>query len=78
MFEISEDFPHIFPLSDFKAGGLHQAFSFLPKIVVDARTVEFARAFRLTANSVEPISFKVPRVKVPSINHLSGFRNIEK
>lgn len=63
-YEVAEDYPHLFPLSDYKADGLHQALSFLPKTEVDVRKVEFARAFRLTSSSIEPISFTVPRTKV--------------
>lgn len=63
-YEASEDYPHLYALSDFKADRLHQSLAFLPKCEVDVKTVEFARAFRLTANSIEPVSFKVPRVKM--------------
>jgi len=63
-YEVAEEYPHLFPLSDYKADGLHQALSFLPKTEVDVRKVEFSRAFRLTSNSIEPISFTVPRTKV--------------
>jgi len=40
-----------------------QGLAFLPKNVVDVKNVEFARAYRLTNNTIEPISFTVPRVK---------------
>ena len=61
---MDESYPHIFPLSDYKGDGLHQALSFLPKSQVDVRVVEFARALRLTSINIEPVSFRVPRVKV--------------
>lgn len=63
-YEVAQDHPHLFSLSDFKADSLHQALSFLPKTEIDVRKVEFARALRLTANSIEPVSFKVPRTKM--------------
>ena len=37
--------------------------TFLPKNVCSVRDVEFAKAYRLTDTSIEPISFTVPRVK---------------
>ena len=40
-----------------------QGLAFLPKNVVDVKNVEFARAYRLTNNTIEPISFTVPRIK---------------
>lgn len=43
---------------------MHQGLSFLSKNQCDVRSVEFARCYRLTNNSIEPISFTVPRLKV--------------
>ena len=63
-FEVSTDAPHLDALSDFKADGVHQALSFLPKLSVDVRRVELARAMRLTSNSIKPVTFRVPRLKV--------------
>ena len=40
-----------------------QGFSFLHKNVCNVRDVEFARAYRITNNTIEPVSFSVPRVK---------------
>ena len=42
---------------------LLQGLAFLPKNVCSVRDVEFAKAYRLTDTSIEPISFTVPRVK---------------
>lgn len=42
---------------------MHQGLSFLPKNQCDVRIVEFAKVYRLTNNSIEPISFTVPRIK---------------
>ena len=62
-FEVASDAPHLFPLSPYKAAGLHQAISFLHKNVCNVRDVEFARAYRITNTTIEPVSFSVPRVK---------------
>lgn len=62
-FEITEEAPYICPLSHHRCGSLHQGLSFLPKNVCDVSNVEFAKAFRLTNNSIEPLSFTVPRIK---------------
>ena len=62
-FEVSEDAPFLYPLSPYRPTGLHQGLAFLPKNVIDVKNVEFARAYRLTTNTIEPISFTVPRVK---------------
>uniref|UniRef100_A0A0K2SZ79 Coronin n=1 Tax=Lepeophtheirus salmonis TaxID=72036 RepID=A0A0K2SZ79_LEPSM len=62
-FEVAHDAPHLFGLSPYRPSGLHQGFAFLPKITCNVKEVEFAKAFRLTNNTIEPISFSVPRVK---------------
>jgi len=63
-FEVSTDALQLSALSDFKADCVHQALSFLPKSSVNVRHVELARAMRLTSNSIEPVIFRVPRLKV--------------
>ena len=67
-YEVSEEFPHLFPLTPIKPDGLHQAICLLPVTMCDVRAVEIARLLRLTQASIEPISVTVPRVKVG--NHL--------
>nr|CAD7568796.1 unnamed protein product [Timema californicum] len=62
-FEITEEAPYICPLSHHRCVTLHQGLSFLPKNVCDVGSVEFARALRLTNNTIEPLSFTVPRIK---------------
>jgi len=63
-FEIAEDAPHMFQLSAYKAPNPSQGYGFLPhKNALDIKGVEFARAYRLTTKTIEPISFTVPRVK---------------
>lgn len=63
-YEMSSTPSHINALSHCRFDSLHQAISFLPKIVCNISEVEFARAWRLTPTHVEPVSFTVPRVKV--------------
>jgi coronin-7 len=63
-FEVSEEAPFLCPLSHHRAASLHQGLSFLPKNCCDVASVEFAKALRLTNNSIEPLSFTVPRIKV--------------
>ncbi|XP_050498139.1 coronin-7 isoform X1 [Diabrotica virgifera virgifera] len=62
-FEITEEHPFICPLSHHRCPTLHQGLSFLSKNVCDVSNVEFAKALRLTNNSIEPLSFTVPRIK---------------
>ncbi|CAE1312014.1 CORO7 [Acanthosepion pharaonis] len=62
-YEMSSTPSHINALSHCRFDSLHQAISFLPKIVCNISEVEFARAWRLTPTHVEPVSFTVPRVK---------------
>jgi len=63
-YEVALDPPHMFPLSPFKASNSSQGFGFLRnKNALNVREIEFARAYRLTNNTIEPVSFTVPRVK---------------
>ncbi|KAK4887740.1 hypothetical protein RN001_004011 [Aquatica leii] len=62
-FEITEEAPYICPLTHHRCTSLHQGLSFLPKNECDVGNVEFAKALRLTNNTIEPLSFTVPRIK---------------
>ncbi|XP_030763580.1 coronin-7 isoform X2 [Sitophilus oryzae] len=62
-FEITDEHPYICPLSHHRCNSLHQGLSFLPKNTCEVQNVEFAKAYRLTNNSIEPLSFTVPRIK---------------
>ncbi|XP_014219371.1 coronin-7 isoform X2 [Copidosoma floridanum] len=62
-FEVTEEAPFICPLSHHRCASLHQGLSFLPKNKCDVASVEFASAMRLTNNTIEPLSFTVPRIK---------------
>ncbi|XP_044747704.1 coronin-7 isoform X2 [Coccinella septempunctata] len=62
-YEITEEYPHICPLSHHRCPSLHQGLSFLPKNVCNVIDVEFAVAHRLTNQTIESLSFTVPRIK---------------
>ncbi|XP_051175953.1 coronin-7 isoform X1 [Leptopilina boulardi] len=62
-FEVTEEAPYCCPLSHHRCATLHQGLSFLPKNKCDVASVEFASALRLTNNTIEPLSFTVPRIK---------------
>ncbi|XP_014488330.1 PREDICTED: coronin-7 isoform X2 [Dinoponera quadriceps] len=62
-FEVTEEPPYCCPLSHHRCSSLHQGLSFLPKNRCDVASVEFASALRLTNNTIEPLSFTVPRIK---------------
>lgn len=47
-----------------------QGLAFLPKTECDVCDVEVARALRLNKTSIEPVSFRVPRVRVSQHRHL--------
>lgn len=63
-YEVTEDAPYLCPLSHHRCPSLHQGLSFLPKNQCDVTIVEFAKCLRLTNNTIETISFTVPRLKV--------------
>lgn len=63
-YEVATEEPYLFPLATTKFLTASQAFSFLPKYLCNVKEVEFAKAYRLTQTSVEPVSFTVPRVRV--------------
>ena len=63
-FEVSDEPPHLFPFASISLEGVHQGISLLPKTACNVRQVEIAKLWRLTQNSVEPVSVTVPRVKV--------------
>ena len=59
-----EEVPYLFPVAGLQTNYAQQAVAFLPKNVCDVRKVEIARGIRLCKSSAEPISFRVPRVRV--------------
>ncbi|XP_077983604.1 coronin-7-like [Glandiceps talaboti] len=63
-FEVTTQSPYLIELSAFRCENIHQAISFLPKTECDVKQVEVAKALRLTKTTIEPVVFKVPRVKM--------------
>ncbi|XP_022327050.2 coronin-7-like [Crassostrea virginica] len=63
-YEVAAEDPYLFPLATTKFPTASQAFSFLPKYLCDVKEVEFAKAYRLTQTTIEPVSFTVPRVRL--------------
>lgn len=63
-YEITDESPHICPLSHHRCAASHQGLSFLTKNHCDVSSVEFAKAYRLQNTTIEPLSFTVPRIKV--------------
>lgn len=63
-YEVTEEAPYLCPLSHHRCLSIHQGLSFLPKNQCDVSIVEFSKCYRLTNNSIEPLSFTVPRLKV--------------
>lgn len=47
-----------------------QGLAFLPKSECNVRDVEIAVGLMLTKTAVEPVAFRVPRVKVSQLRHL--------
>uniref|UniRef100_A0A1X7U457 Coronin n=1 Tax=Amphimedon queenslandica TaxID=400682 RepID=A0A1X7U457_AMPQE len=59
------DKPYLFSASLFSLPTAHQDIQFLPdpKDICDVKKVEVCRGVRLCSSTVEPIGFKIPRVK---------------
>lgn len=47
-----------------------QGLAFLPKTECNVRDVEIAVGLMLTKTTIEPVAFRVPRVKVSQQHHL--------
>lgn len=76
-YEVTEDAPYLCPLSHHRCLSIHQGLSFLTKNQCDVSIVEFSKCYRLTNNSIEPLSFTVPRLKV-KFNNLILWINLNK
>uniref|UniRef100_UPI00398F0BE6 coronin-7-like n=1 Tax=Pristiophorus japonicus TaxID=55135 RepID=UPI00398F0BE6 len=63
IYEVQTREPYFLQCSSFNSADPHKGLCFLPKIECNVREVEVARALRLGHNSLEPVIFKVPRVK---------------
>jgi len=60
-FEMVDEKPWQFSLSEYKSADPQRGMAFLPKRACNVSEVETARAFKLHTTMIEPISFRVPR-----------------
>jgi len=60
-YEIVDEAPYFHYLSEFKSATPQRGMAFVPKRGLNVNECEIARALKLTANMMEPISFRVPR-----------------
>jgi len=60
-FEITNEKPHAFFLSEFRTNQPQKGLSFVPKRGLDTKKCEIARCLRLMRDSVVPVQFCVPR-----------------
>jgi coronin-1B/1C/6 len=60
-YEFVNDEPYAFPLADFRSSVSAKGMAFVPKRGLDIMGCETARLLKLTSNTVEPLSFRVPR-----------------
>ena len=55
----------IYVLPSFDGAELQSSVSFLPKKVVDIRSVEIIQGLRFTSSKIERFGFSIPRNRVP-------------
>lgn len=60
---MTDEKPFCHYLTRFDAGGLQIGQTFMPKRVVNVRDVEVARAYRLTQDHIEKLTFSIPRAR---------------
>nr|XP_046270726.1 coronin-7 isoform X1 [Scatophagus argus] len=63
IYEIVPDAPYFFECSSFNSPDPHKGLAFLPKMECNVRDVEIAVGLMLTKTTIEPVAFRVPRVK---------------
>lgn len=63
IYEIVSESPYFIECSSFNAPEPHKGLAFLPKTECNILDVEIAVALMLTKTTIEPVAFKVPRVK---------------
>ncbi|XP_066833634.1 coronin-7 isoform X2 [Anser cygnoides] len=63
LYEVTPEPPYFLECNSFTSSDPHKGFVFLRKTACDVREVEFARALRLGQGALEPVAFRVPRVK---------------
>jgi len=62
-YELIDDAPYAYPLSNYQATDPQVGLAMLPKSVCNIRNIEVARFLKLTKTQVQPIIFSVPRNK---------------
>jgi len=60
-YEIVNEAPYVFPVSDYRSNVSAKGMAWVPKRGLNIMGCETARLMKLTTNSVEPLSFHVPR-----------------
>ncbi|TSK62521.1 Coronin-7 [Bagarius yarrelli] len=63
IYEIVTEAPYFMECSSFHSSEPHKGLCFLPKTVCNVCDVEVARAVRLSKTSIEPVAFKMPRIR---------------
>ncbi|KAI3359223.1 hypothetical protein L3Q82_002748 [Scortum barcoo] len=63
IYEMVPEDPYFIECSSFNSPEPHKGLAFLPKTECNVRDVEIAVALMLTKTTIEPVAFKVPRVK---------------
>ncbi|KAK2833452.1 hypothetical protein Q5P01_017341 [Channa striata] len=63
IYEVVPEEPYFIECSSFNSPEPHKGLAFLPKTECNVRDVEIAVALMLTKTSIEPVAFRVPRVK---------------
>lgn len=63
IYEVTTESPYFLECNSFVTSDPHKGLQCLRKIDCDVREVEILRAFRLCNSSLEPVGFRVPRVK---------------
>ncbi|XP_030592272.1 coronin-7-like isoform X1 [Archocentrus centrarchus] len=63
IYEILPEDPYFIECSSFNSPEPHKGLAFLPKTECNVRDVEIAVGLMLTKTTIEPVGFKVPRVK---------------
>lgn len=63
IYEIVPESPYFIECSSFNTPEPHKGLAFLPKTECNVLDVEIAVALMLTKTTIEPVAFKVPRVK---------------
>ncbi|XP_051037279.1 coronin-7 isoform X2 [Phodopus roborovskii] len=63
LYEVLPEPPFFLECNSFTSSDPHKGFVLLPKTECDIQEVEFARCLRLRQTSLEPIAFRLPRVR---------------